>query len=65
MKLVNAIGGGFLFMGLLWGALSGDIILMLIPSACGVLCFISAILYARKLEKMEEGWRAQYPPYRY
>lgn len=59
------IGGGFMFSGLLIGALSGSIALCL-----GIVGFGAALIgcqYAQERyeERQSQAWRKNYPSYRY
>lgn len=59
------IGGGFMFSGLLIGALSGSIALCL-----GVVGFGAVLMgcqYAQEQykERQSQAWRKNYPSYRY
>ena len=65
MKGLTLIGGGLCFLGLVLGAMTGAIAMLLIFAAAGLSCMGAASWYNRQLEKRTEHWRANYPPYGY
>lgn len=62
---MNYLSIGLMLIGLLWGALTGYVSLLIVPCICGLACFIIGNIHARKLERKAESWRAQYPTYKY
>ena len=65
MKGLMMIGEGLCFLGLIMGAVSGMIMVMVIPAGAGMLLFGVISLHNYQLHKQAESWRAKYPPYGY
>ena len=65
MEGLMITGGSLCFLGLVFGALTGMILMMLVPAGAGMLVFGAAKLYSCQLRKRAASWRAKYPPYGY
>ena len=65
MEILILIGAGLCFSGLVLGALSGSILLMLAPIGAGMLLFGVAGLWQHAINKQAASWRATYPSYKY
>ena len=59
------IGGGFMFSGLLIGALSGSIVLYLGIAGFGVALMGCHYAQKRYQERQSQAWRKNYPSYKY
>ena len=62
MGIIEHIGAGCMMMGLVLGAMTGAIAMLLIPAGAGVLIFAAASWYKRA-QKHETY--VKYPPYGY
>ena len=63
MNIIETIGGGFMMMGLVLGAMTEAIALLLVPMAIGA-AIISISSWHRRWKKAI-SYRIPYPPYRY
>jgi len=65
MRFVDAVGAGFMMMGLVLGAMTGAIAMLLIPVAIGAVIAGAASWYrhARRLDGVPS--KVPYPPYGY
>lgn len=59
------IGGGFMFGGLLMGALSGSVALSLVIIGVGAIIVGGAYAQVQYKEKQAQSWRKKYPSYKY
>lgn len=59
------IGGGFMFSGLLLGALTGSIALYLGVIGFGLVLMGCQYAQERYKERQAQAWRKEYPSYRY
>lgn len=62
---MGAIGCGLMFTGLLLGALTSNILILLIAFAIGMLFVYGAKVQEHIDEQQEQAWRKRYPDYRY
>lgn len=62
---MSTIGCGFLFTGLLLGALSGSFLIGIVTICIGLVLIGCAYLHEYKREKKAQAWRKNYPIYRY
>jgi len=62
---MNMVGCGLMFTGLVLGALSGSIDMMLMPIGLGLLLIGIASLYRIKQHRYQYNRYKQYPAYRY
>lgn len=63
MSVMETIGGGLMMMGLVLGAMTGAIAMLLIPVLAGAA--IAGIASWHKHRKNAISFRIPYPPYRY
>lgn len=63
MTITETIGGGLMILGLVLGAMTGAIALLLVPVALGAA--IIGIASWHKCHKRFTALRVPYPPYRY
>lgn len=63
MNIIETIGGGFMMTGLVLGAMTGAIALLLVPMAIGA-AIISISSWYKHWKKVI-SYRVPYPPYRY
>ena len=59
------IGGGFMFCGLLIGALSGSVALCLGVVGFGLVLMGCQYAQEQYKERQSQAWRRNYPSYRY
>lgn len=59
------IGGGFMFSGLLLGALTGSIALYLGVIGFGLVLIGCQYAQERYRDRQSQAWRKEYPSYRY
>ena len=59
------IGGGFMFSGLLIGALSGSIALCLVFIGFGMILIGCHYTQEQYKERRAQAWRKNYPSYKY
>lgn len=62
---MGMVGCGFMFTGLLFGALSGSITIFLIIVGFGLALVGCALLREQRKERQAQAWRKNYPSYRY
>lgn len=65
MNIIEHISAGLMMMGLVLGAMTGAISMLLVPVGAGLLVFAAASWYAHQKEQAENSYRANYPPYGY
>ena len=65
MSIIETIGCGLMTLGLVLGAMTGTIAMLLIPVAAGMLVFAAVSWHHKQLIKRANAWRAKYPPYKY
>lgn len=65
MSIVENIGAGLMMMGLVLGAMTGTIAMLLIPVAAGTLVFAAASWYKHMKYNASNTRQVQYPPYGY
>lgn len=63
MNTIETIGGGFMMGGLVLGAMTGAIALLLIPVAIGAAIISFSSWYKHHKEAI--SYHVPYPPYRY
>lgn len=62
---MGIVGCGFMFTGLLLGALSGSVALCLSVVGIGVIFAFSAYAQEQRKERQAQEWRKNYPSYKY
>lgn len=62
---MGMVGCGFMFTGLLLGALSGSLVLCLAVVGIGAVFALGAYAQEQYKEKQAQAWRKNYPSYRY
>ena len=62
---MGMVGCGFMFTGLLLGALSGSFVLCLTVVGIGAAFTLCAYAQEQYKEKQAQAWRKNYPSYRY
>lgn len=65
MSIIEHIGAGCMMMGLVLGAMTGAIVMLLVPAGAVALIFTAASWYKYQKERATNSYRAKYPPYGY
>lgn len=65
MGIIEHIGAGFMIMGLVLGAMTGAIAMLLIPAGAGALIFAAASWYRHAQKHETHATHVKYPPYGY
>lgn len=65
MGIIEHIGAGCMMTGLVFGAMTGAIAMLLIPAGAGALIFAAASWHKHQKEQTANSYRVKYPPYGY